>query len=166
METYRTASTDDLDELPLRWPPSLVYLFRPDERRYCGRRVAVLYLAGESFACRCCCGLAYASQQKDPLIRNVSRSQKIRVRLGGNRTTARSDPREAARHVAADLRPLLRGAGRHRRQPVRLTIWRATGSGVHSPSLRSSDAMKTPSNFISHRLFPRRAPREGDEHRH
>ena len=27
--------------------------------RYCGRRVAVLYLAGDSFACRDCCGLAY-----------------------------------------------------------------------------------------------------------
>jgi len=51
--------------------------------RYCGRRVAVLYLAGELFACRRCCALAYASQQKDPLVRNVSRSQKIRMRLGG-----------------------------------------------------------------------------------
>ena len=31
--------------------------------QYCGRRVAVLYLAGKSFACRKCYGLAYASQQ-------------------------------------------------------------------------------------------------------
>ena len=31
--------------------------------RYCGRRVAMLYLAGEFFACRKCYGLAYASQQ-------------------------------------------------------------------------------------------------------
>jgi hypothetical protein len=43
----------------------------------------VLYLAGGLFACRCCCGLAYASQQKDPLVRNVGQSQKIRMRLGG-----------------------------------------------------------------------------------
>ena len=32
--------------------------------RYCGRRVAVLYGAGELFACRRCYGLAYASQQQ------------------------------------------------------------------------------------------------------
>jgi hypothetical protein len=43
--------------------------------RYCGRRVVMLYLAGELFACRRCCGLTYASRQKDPLIRNVSQSQ-------------------------------------------------------------------------------------------
>ena len=43
----------------------------------------MLYLAGESFACRCCCNLAYASQQKDLLIRNVARTLKIRMRLGG-----------------------------------------------------------------------------------
>jgi hypothetical protein len=52
--------------------------------QYCGRRVAVLYLAGELFACRRCCALAYASQQKDPLIRNVARTLKIRARLGGS----------------------------------------------------------------------------------
>ena len=40
--------------------------------QYCGRRVAVLYAAGELFACRRCCGLAYASQLKDLLVRNVS----------------------------------------------------------------------------------------------
>ena len=52
--------------------------------RCCGRRVAVLYLIGALFACRKCCDLAYASQQKDPLVRNVSRSRKIRMRLGGS----------------------------------------------------------------------------------
>ena len=44
--------------------------------RYCGGRVAVLYLAGGAFACRCCCGPAYASQQKDPLVRNMARALK------------------------------------------------------------------------------------------
>jgi hypothetical protein len=32
--------------------------------RYCGRRAAILYGAGELFACRQCYGLAYASQQQ------------------------------------------------------------------------------------------------------
>ena len=35
----------------------------------CGRRVAVLYCAGELFACRRCYRLAYASQQQTPLLR-------------------------------------------------------------------------------------------------
>jgi hypothetical protein len=50
--------------------------------RYCGRRVAVLYGAGELFACRYCHQLAYESQQEDPFIRSLKRSQKIRMRLG------------------------------------------------------------------------------------
>jgi hypothetical protein len=58
-------------------------------RRYCGRRVAVLYLASELFACRHCYGLAYASQQGGLLFCNLRRSQSIRLRLGGN-----SDPFE------------------------------------------------------------------------
>jgi hypothetical protein len=52
--------------------------------RYCGRRVAVLYGAGELFACRRCYGLAYESQQETPMQRGVSKAQKIRMRLGGS----------------------------------------------------------------------------------
>jgi hypothetical protein len=51
-----------------------------------GRQKSAVYspsLRRELFACRCCSGLAYASQQKDPLVRNVSQSQKFRMRLGG-----------------------------------------------------------------------------------
>jgi hypothetical protein len=51
--------------------------------RYCGRRAAVLYCAGELFACRRCYGLAYASQQETPMRRGASQAQKIRMRLGG-----------------------------------------------------------------------------------
>jgi hypothetical protein len=50
----------------------------------CGRRVAKLYLRDEgSFACRQCCGLAYASQQEIPRHRAISQAQKIRMRLSG-----------------------------------------------------------------------------------
>jgi hypothetical protein len=52
--------------------------------RYCGRRVALLYGAGELFACRSCYQLAYASQQEHPMFRNIRRAQKIRMRLGGS----------------------------------------------------------------------------------
>jgi hypothetical protein len=51
--------------------------------RYCGRRAAVLYGAGELFACRRCYGLAYVSQQETPRFRAISRAQKLRMQLGG-----------------------------------------------------------------------------------
>ena len=52
--------------------------------RYCGRRVALLYGAGELLACRRCYGLAYASQQETPMYRGVNRARKTRMRLGGS----------------------------------------------------------------------------------
>jgi hypothetical protein len=52
--------------------------------RYCGRRVAVFYGAGELFACRRCYGLAYASQQESAHHRGLGKAQKIRMGLGGS----------------------------------------------------------------------------------
>ena len=52
--------------------------------QYCGRRVAVLYAAGNLFACRHCYGLSYASQQESPQSRFIRCSRKIRMRLGGS----------------------------------------------------------------------------------
>jgi len=52
--------------------------------RPCGRRVAKLYLRDAPvFACRHCCGLAYASQQEVPRHRAISRAQKLKMQLGG-----------------------------------------------------------------------------------
>ena len=51
--------------------------------RYCGRRAAILYCAGELFACRRCYGLAYESQQQTALHRGLEQARKIRMRLGG-----------------------------------------------------------------------------------
>ena len=51
--------------------------------RYCGRRAAILYCAGELFACRRCYGLSYASQQQTALHRGLEQARKIRMRLGG-----------------------------------------------------------------------------------
>jgi hypothetical protein len=51
--------------------------------RFCGRRAAVLYCAGDLFACRRCHGLSYASQQQTALHRGLEQARKIRMRLGG-----------------------------------------------------------------------------------
>ena len=50
----------------------------------CGRRVAKLYPRGHVFACRQCCGLAYASQSENRRHCALSKSQNIRMRLGGS----------------------------------------------------------------------------------
>jgi hypothetical protein len=52
--------------------------------QYCGRRVALLYGAGERFACRYCYGLAYASQQEPIRERGFIKARKIQKRLGGD----------------------------------------------------------------------------------
>jgi hypothetical protein len=52
--------------------------------RYCGRRAAILYCAGELFACRRCYGLSYASQQETALHRGIEQARKIRMKLGGS----------------------------------------------------------------------------------
>jgi hypothetical protein len=50
----------------------------------CGRRAAKLYgAAADFFACRHCCGLAYASQQLCTRDRLISSARKIRMQLGG-----------------------------------------------------------------------------------
>jgi hypothetical protein len=60
--------------------------------RYCGRRVAVLYLAGKLCACRRCHGLAYASQQEASCWRGLGKAQKIRIQLGGSRNPLEAFP--------------------------------------------------------------------------
>jgi hypothetical protein len=51
---------------------------------YCGRRAAILYCAGDLFACRQCYCLSYESQQQTPLHRGLEQARKIRMRLGGS----------------------------------------------------------------------------------
>lgn len=59
--------------------------------RGCGRRVAILY-GGNIFACRRCYHLAYESQNESPRYRDLSRTQNIRIRLGGSGSMADSFP--------------------------------------------------------------------------
>jgi hypothetical protein len=77
--------------VPITWTPCHLGGRRPwficsvrANGQYCGRRVAVLYAAGELFACRKCYGLAYASQQGGLHFRNLHKAQSIRTRLGGS----------------------------------------------------------------------------------
>mgnify|MGYP001177938816 CR=1 FL=1 len=49
---------------------------------HCGKRVAVLYLAGRLFLCRHCYGLVYGSQQEVTSDRLMRAARKIRHRLG------------------------------------------------------------------------------------
>jgi hypothetical protein len=66
--------------------------------RPCGRRVAKLYLRDAAvFACRHCCGLAYASQQEIPRHRAISRAQKARMRLGGSANLLERFPKKPRR---------------------------------------------------------------------
>jgi hypothetical protein len=50
----------------------------------CGRRVAVLHVAGKYFLCRHCYDLSYQSQRDNKMYRALHRAQKIRERLGGS----------------------------------------------------------------------------------
>jgi hypothetical protein len=59
--------------------------------RNCRRRVAILY-GGGIFACRHCHRLAYGSQTESPAYRALSRTQNIRVRLGGSGSMAEDFP--------------------------------------------------------------------------
>ncbi len=75
--------------VPLTWTPCNYGGRRPWLRcpgvvngRYCGRRVAILYLAGRYFLCRRCYGLTYASSQESREDRAARRARKIRKRLG------------------------------------------------------------------------------------
>ena len=101
--------------------------------QYCGRRVAVLYLAGESFACRKCYGLAYASQQGGLLFRNLRKAQSIRMRLGGNPDPCEPFPAKPRRmHRRTYL--LLRAQAE---EAEALTLGRARPSRLRRPSQAS-----------------------------
>jgi hypothetical protein len=72
--------------------------------RGCGRRVAKLYLGrGAVFACRRCHNLAYLSQSENARHRAISKSQKLRMRLGGGPSILDPFCGEATEDALADL---------------------------------------------------------------
>jgi len=44
------------------------------------------------FACRCCSGLAYASQREALYFRDIEKARKIRMRLGGSTVMSEAFP--------------------------------------------------------------------------
>ena len=67
----------------------------------CGRRVALLYVAGREFVCRRCLGLTYESQRENRRWRALRRSQKVRMRLGGSANVLTPfPPRPRGMHVS------------------------------------------------------------------
>src|SRR5215472_12231414 len=102
---YRARTSAEADwksveqRVPITWTACHLGGHRPwfvcrgsSSGRYCGRRVAVLYGGGELFACRCCCGLVYASQRQASYFRDLERAQKIRIRLGGTPAMSEAFP--------------------------------------------------------------------------
>jgi hypothetical protein len=125
--------------------------------QYCGRRVAVLYAAGDLFACRHCYGLAYASQQESPRSRAINRSRKIRMRLGGGPDLLQPFPKKPRgmhqqtymRIRERDLLLLKAALGRQNRfgwrtgliyrlkanYLVSAKVWRPLGNGIYRESI-------------------------------
>jgi hypothetical protein len=70
--------------LRITWTECHLGGWRPWFRCSCGRRATKLYDgAADFFACRHCCGLAYASQQLSTRDRLISCARKMRMQLGG-----------------------------------------------------------------------------------
>jgi hypothetical protein len=92
VRNYGASEWKDVEQrVPLTWTNCHLGGRRPwfqcpawSNGKYCGRRVAKLYLAGDLFACRHCWGLAYASQQDSDRAFGSDKAQKIRIRLGGS----------------------------------------------------------------------------------
>ena len=93
--TYRTRSWQAAEwktitqRVPITWTDCHFGGRRPwfvcsaySDGQYCGRRVAVLYGAGNYFACRHCYGLAYETQQQSARWRGFAKARKILMRFG------------------------------------------------------------------------------------
>ena len=85
---YRARSWGDADwksveqRVPITWTACRLGGHRPgfvcpiySDGQYCGRRVALLYGAGELFACRCCYRVAYAGQHEALYFRDLKKAQ-------------------------------------------------------------------------------------------
>ena len=112
--------------------------------RYCGRRVAKIYHAGDVFACRHCRGLAYASQQEPVRERGITTARKIQMRLGGGEsvtgafTGTASEPRSCrvGDRITDRLRPPAHRASKRAAEvrEVTSTALTCAHTSEHGPS--------------------------------
>ena len=73
-----------LQRIPILWTPCNFGGERPwFGCPACSRRVSVLYLRDDGFACRTCAGLCYRSQREDEMARAWRKQRRIEARLGG-----------------------------------------------------------------------------------
>lgn len=95
------------------------YYFRcpnPLAHGSCDRQATKLYFLKDRILCRQCTGLAYRSQSQSPFSRNLRRSDKIRIRLGGSRS------------VLDDVPPRPKGMWRRTYARLYLECWRSEQS--------------------------------------
>ena len=79
--TGRAIGAACLDKTPLRGARPWFVCDACSGGRNCGRRGAGLYADGKLFACRHCCGLAYASRQQGPRNRGMDQARGITMPL-------------------------------------------------------------------------------------
>lgn len=114
--SWRTAQWKTISQrVPIRWTECHFGGRRPwfvcavyIEGQYCGRRVAVIYAAGDYFACRRCLDLAYASQQEPVRERGCLKARKIRMLLGGDANVLEACPDKPPRMHWRTYRRLFR----------------------------------------------------------
>jgi hypothetical protein len=104
------ASTPVNQRVPITWTDCHFGGRRPwfvcsvySDGQYCGRRVAVLYDAGNYFACRHCYGLAYETQQQSAGWRGVHKSTKNSNASGREYKPSGAIPGKATAYALADL---------------------------------------------------------------
>ena len=85
----------------------------------CSSRLRALLSPTAELACRRCNGLWYAAQRTSSYGRKALAKRKVRRKLGDyGQLWAANVPAKTARHVAADVRSSLCGAGTYRAQAI------------------------------------------------
>jgi hypothetical protein len=83
--------------IAIAWSGCRIRGYQPFFLCQCGKRVGRLYFTGLGVACRACAGLRYACQQKNGTYRANLIAAKLRLKLGGQPSTALPFPQKPPR---------------------------------------------------------------------